>query len=721
MFGWLRRRLGRRPDPLDLEERLARCLEERSCLRLEGEEVFAQFAGSPSTDEARAHARNGRPGLAAEALLEHFHDRIRPIFFLHYSEPHLLRPRLEQHPADCRAILQGTEHLLSHRFAPLGVEPQTFNGALDWFSDFQGRSWGRSHVLNLRDQFAGRLPMPVVEMGPIEVTWEFNRHAHFVQMGRAYWLTGNERFTSEFIVQVVDWSKRNRALEGVNWLDPATVAARCTNWLLALHMFLGSDQLTPELLTRILSSLILHGAVLSWFVKTSEQPVLAAAAGLYILAFSMPELRLSQRWLEVAAPALARSAAWELGRDGLHRSGSVPQHRLATEWLLLPLALHLLNRTSPPAGLAEAATAALEALNHLRTPANLVADLGSSASTGFLGGQCGASEHTRRLLALGALTLRRGELRPTTTEMPGELHWWCGPGAAEQYAALRSYDPGSARRLFAEVGLGCARDQWEGKASWCLVRGASAPGILTGSRPLPPAQLESPPFHDDALSLCLVLDGEPFLVEPGLPLVWGPWSQMLARMACHSATRLPGEVEPLPHRALESGHPACRELRMEERAGGVLFSAARQVWPTPETAWSLHRDVLFLPARKTVIVRDRAEGQGEAPLETNLVLSPHLDILMRGDMGCLVRGKRLHARINPIFPSRFRYNQARGQTKPFGGWCWGENRRPQPTTRLRFFTRLPLPATIYLWINWDAREPAVPRPRDLDTLLDGRG
>jgi len=54
----------------------------------------------------------------------------------------------------------------------------------------------------------------------------------------------------------------------------------------------------------------------------------------------------------VAAPALARSAAWELGRDGLHRSGSVPHHRLATEWLLLPLALHLLNRTSPPAGLA---------------------------------------------------------------------------------------------------------------------------------------------------------------------------------------------------------------------------------------------------------------------------------------------------------------------------------------------------------------------------------
>lgn len=714
------RTLGPKSERLDLERRLERCFEERSSLRLEGEELYGQFLTSGvALDEARSQARKGRLDLAAEALQEHFHERIRPLFFLHYSEAPLLKPRLEEHPADCRALLHETEGLLAHRFTPLGVEPYTFTGTIDWFSDFQDRSWVCAHVADLRDQFAGRRPMPAVEMGSIEVTWEFNRHPHFVQLGRAYWLTGNERFASEFIVQVVDWSERNRALEGVNWLDPATVAARCTNWLLALHMFLGSEQLTPDLLARILSSLITHGAVLAHYVRESDN--LAAASGLYTLALSMPELRLSKRWLALAGPALARGAALELGRDGLHRSGSVARHRLATEWLLLPLALHLLNGSQPPAGLAEAAAAALEALSHLRSPSGLVAELGPSSSPGFLGALCGASEHTRRLLALGALTLRRGELRLGIPEMPGELYWWYGPKAAENFYNLRTFEPGTGRRLFAEVGIATARDRWEGRANWCVLRGTPSPSGYEDDRFLPPAEAEAGVWHDDFLSFVLTLEGEPVLIEPGMPRQH-PAGAGLKRLQCHSAARLPGEVEPLLNRSLPEGHPAGRDLRMEEWETGLHLSATRQVWaPGAPEPWAMRRDVLFQPARKTVILRDHVDGVGEGVVETNLLLAPHLDILMRGDMGCLVRGKRLHARINPLFPARFRYNQSRGETNPFAGWYHGETQKVQPTTRLRYFTRLTLPTSVYVWISWDPREPAVPRAKDIDLLFETRG
>lgn len=719
-MGRIQRSLGAKSERLDLERRLQRCFEERLSLRLEGDELYGQFGtASAALDDARAQARKGRLDLAAEALQEHFHDRIRPLFFLHYSEGPLLKPRLEEHPADCRALLQETDALLAHRFSPLGVEPVGFSGSIDWFSDFQNRSWVCAHVQDLRDQFAGRRPMPAVEMGSIEVTWEFNRHSHFVQLGRSYWLTGNERFASEFIVQVVDWSERNRALEGVNWLDPATVAARCTNWLLALHMFLGSEQLTPDLLARILSSLILHGAVLAQYVRESEN--LAAASGLYILALSMPELRLSKRWLGLAGPALARAAAAELGRDGLHRSGSVARHRLATEWLLLPLALHVLNDSPPPPGLAEAAAAALEALSHLRSPSGLVAELGPPASPGFLGALCGPSEHTRRLMALGALTLRRGELRLSIPELPGELYWWYGPRASDNFYNLRPLEPGTGRRLFSEVGIACARDRWEGRANWCVLRGTPSPSGFSEDRYLPPGEAESALTHDDHLGFLLTLEGEPVLIEPGMPRQHAAGA-LLSRQACHTATRLPGEVEPLASRSVPDGHPASRDLRMEEWDSGIHLSATRQIWtPGSQDPWALRRDVLFQPARKTVVIRDSILGDGEGMVEMNLLLAPHLDILMRGDMGCLIRGKRLHARINPLFPARFRYNQARGQQKPFAGWHHTETLKIQPTTRLRYFTRLPLPTSVYVWISWDPREPAVPRAKDFDLLFDSRG
>ncbi|MEW6279939.1 MAG: heparinase II/III family protein, partial [Candidatus Eremiobacterota bacterium] len=243
-------------------------------------------------------------------------------------------------------------------------------------------------------------------------------------------------------------------------------------------------------------------------------------------------------------------------------------------------------------------------------------------------------------------------------------------------------------------------DGWEPRSSWILLRGVPQAAPLW--------------THDDLLSLCLTLDGEPLLVEPGAPAIGGSTYQVFASIASHSALRIAGEREPL-RLSRETGP---HEVAAEPRKQGIYLGASRDVWCHPEIPLRLTREVLFQPERKRLTVRDRLEGTGEALLESNLLLAPHLDLLMRGDMGCLIRGKRLQARIHPVFPGRFKYALHKGRTQPFAGWLWSESSRAVPTQRLCYHCRLSLPACTYLWIGWEPGDTAAPRAEDMDRLFE---
>lgn len=689
----------------------------RQAFALEDGELF--FHLRPLTadlEAARGAARTEQFSRAAEAASDHFRDRIRPGFFLHHAASDLILPLVTEHRAECRESLRIAELALGHTFAPLGSEPFTFGSSIDWFSDFQGRSWVYGHVEDLRHQ----LHRPTVggqeELGPVEVTWEFNRHAHFVDMGRAYWMTGREPLVSEFIVQAVDWSERNPAMAGINWLDPETVAVRAVNWLLALHLFVKSPQLRGDALCRLLQALLVHGAVLANHLEEGDgRGELACASALLIVSLTLPELSSCGRWVDLATGSIGPAAAREMGRDGFHKSGASALHRQTLEWLLLPLALHRLNRSEPPRALLATADNAVDALLQVVPPNRLTPEFGASWANAFLGRHGGAVQHTRRLLALGAVALNRGDLRAVAGELPSELFWWLGPDAAQRYEALAPERPSQLSRNFSEAGFVAVRDGWATDATWCVLRGIPETAASQASSP-PPASLAE---HDDYLSLVLSLEGEPVIMEPGAPPLPGHVRDLFSVVSSHSAPRVGREREPLCSSRAEGGNLLCH-TSLDDNAHGTVLRASRPVWFMPDQPWTLTRDVLVFRGKKRVALRDRLDGSGEVHFESNLLLAPHLDVLMRGDMGCLLRGKKLQARIVPLFPGRFRYELRKGSFNPFGGWVWSDAGKPAPAHRLRYYARLQAPLTLYLWLVWDPNDTKVPRPEDLEKMFGRR-
>ena len=698
---------------ITLEKRVSGCRKEREPLILSDEDLLAQIrAASLDLEEAKRAARQGRMVVAQARLAEHLRERKKPVFYVHPINREKICSQLSDDEIPLRKTIRAAEESLQRTFCPLN-DRMTFPSAIDWFSDFRGKSWIFGAESDLRDVLKRPNEENNQELGPVEATWLFNSHGHFVAMARAYWLTGQESLVSEFVVQAIDWSERNPPLFGINWIDATCISTRLVNWILSLQLFLASPQLQDEVTNRLIKSILVHGAILAEMLTEpsearSSHELVAASSALCILSLTFPEFKVSERWYDLAVRELPKRAWETMGRDGFHLSGSTSAQRELLEWLLLPEILHRLNGIPAPKTLRDASETACETLTLVTPPDRISCDLGSTGGHSFLGQFVGATEHGRRLLALGAVACQRDDFRPGV-EMPAELWWWLGPKAHNYYQGLSiGMSGGPKTRAYAEAGIAVSRDHWERQANWVLLRGNPKSSILETSPP-PPASL---PLHDDTLHLSLCLNGESVFIEPGGPAFTHLIRPNFARINGHTAPRVGREREPLCLSRVSNRVEA--NLYQTKLAGtGTYLAAHRPVWLTPEKPWKLWREILFLPETKHMAIRDTLEGEGEVDYETNLLLSPHLDILMRGDMGCLIRGKSLQARLVPIFPSRFRYSLKRGETEPVSGWCH-RNDRAVPTYRLRYFSRLEAPFSTYLWLVWEPNDTKVPRTEDLD-------
>src|SRR5690606_34458304 len=124
------------------------------------------------------------------------------------------------------AILGGRYDLLGYRGVSAGSPP----------------NWHRDPIHDRTAPLAFWDSVPYLDpaCGDHKVTWEINRHQHFLALGRAHALTGDRRYYAEFVRQLTDWIAANPPLMGINWASMLELAFRCLSWMWALHFFAGA-------------------------------------------------------------------------------------------------------------------------------------------------------------------------------------------------------------------------------------------------------------------------------------------------------------------------------------------------------------------------------------------------------------------------------------------------------------------------------------------------
>src|SRR5215813_5632726 len=412
-------------------------------------------------------------------------------------------------PAERDAIIKTAEAALRGKFSLLGHAGLSFGdppySPIDWRLDpVSGKRAPVSHWSKLS-------PLNPLGGGDPKVVWELNRHAHFVTMGQAYWLTNDNLYAEGFRDQVSAWIDANPVGIGINWSSSLEVAFRSISWLWALSLCADSREVTPDFFARMLKSLIAHGRHIEKYLSYYFSPnthLTGEALGMFYLGLALPELNRAKGWLDLGLRIMLDQAPKQVLPDGVHFEQSSYYHRYTTDFYLHLFALTRVNDVMIDRGMKTMLRQKLESmLDHLMwitRPDGSSPLIGDDDGGRLIKLAPRAANDFRDTLAIGAAILKRGDWKYVAGKAPAEMLWLIGPEDVARYDRLRAASPHEITREFMSSGYFVMRDGWRRDSSLVLID-CGPHGATVGAGHA----------HSDALSIEFASRGVTWLVDPG--------------------------------------------------------------------------------------------------------------------------------------------------------------------------------------------------------------
>ncbi|MEE9293751.1 MAG: alginate lyase family protein [Phycisphaerae bacterium] len=140
---------------------------------------------------------------------------------------------------DWRAeAVAAAERIADHRLSFFDLSDQHLGVEINWNYEFKAAKatpMGVSAGIDYRDH---------ATTGDCKFVWEPNRHHHLVTLGRAYRLSGDERFARAAVEQLESWIRQCPYGVGMNWRSPLELGIRLINWVWTLELIRPSPALT---------------------------------------------------------------------------------------------------------------------------------------------------------------------------------------------------------------------------------------------------------------------------------------------------------------------------------------------------------------------------------------------------------------------------------------------------------------------------------------------
>ena len=557
--------------------------------------------------------RFASPELSAEKLLKHFRTRRPPNFFAAFADHAATRDELRRRWAESGAsVIARAERILEGQFDLLGLRDLDFGHPVDWHREpVSGKSSPRVHWSRIAEVDAS-------QTGDKKIVWELNRHQFFQTLGRAYWLTGDERFAQSFAAYITQWMKENPPAVGVNWISNLEVAFRSISWLWALHFFKESQHLTSEIFLRVLKFLYLHGRHLETYLSTYFSPnthLTGEALGLFYLGTLLPELKCAGRWRATGERILLERLARHVRPDGTYFEETSYYHRYTTDFYTHFLILLRANDQLVGSEVEEKLTTLLDHLMYITKPDGTTPIFGDDDGGRLVVLNESAPNDFRATLATGAALFGRGDYKHVARDASEETLWLLGAEGLRAFDALDAQPPAATSRAFPDGGYYVMRDNWTHRSNYLLVdcgpHGEATCGYAHA--------------HADALALVeLAAQGRTLLVDPG---TYAYTSSIEARdwfraTAAHNALTIDGESSSVP-----GGPFAWKQIAEVTTRAWVsrerfdFLEGEHNGYARLRASATHTRSVLFLKGDYW-IVRDRVETEGAHHYDLHFHFAP---------------------------------------------------------------------------------------------------
>jgi hypothetical protein len=419
-------------------------------------------------------------------------------FFFHSAEvPSLCALLKRQFASQANDIVVQAEKICRHQFDLLGYENLDYGCAIDWHCDVvHGKRgpripWFKVSYLDFE------------EVGDAKITWELNRHQHFVTLAKAYWLTGDDRYAHEILAQWAHWQKENPYPIGMNWASSLEVALRSLSWIWTFFLLRECPLFTADWRHRWQKALGLNGRHIATYLSTYFSPnthLLGEAEALFFIGTAFPGLRKAQTWREMAWKILLDGARTQVYEDGFYFEQSTYYHVYALDIFLHARILAGLAGVAIPRELDRTIERMLSALLLLGR-AGAAPSIGDDDGGRLFDGRRNARKHLLDPLATGAVLYRRGDFKFVVGAPIEETLWLLGPSGLAEFESLPSVEPSADSAALTNSGYYLMADA---DSLQQLVIDCGTLGSGNGGH-----------GHADALSVCLVRNGQSLLMDPG--------------------------------------------------------------------------------------------------------------------------------------------------------------------------------------------------------------
>ena len=128
-------------------------------------------------------------------------------------------------PGELDGLLALAEQIITkHTWPIMGLGDKSFGDPIDWLRDpVSDANWPLDYHADMN--------LNRGDGSDVRVLWELNRLPHLITLARAYAVTGDERFTTEYLQQLASWRSQNPYGYGPNWNCAMEVALRAINLL----------------------------------------------------------------------------------------------------------------------------------------------------------------------------------------------------------------------------------------------------------------------------------------------------------------------------------------------------------------------------------------------------------------------------------------------------------------------------------------------------------
>lgn len=598
-------------------------------------------------------------------------DVVRQAFRFHFSE------QFEYSVAQADARLANKFHFLGVNMElpepiPWNRNPQT------------GLDYPRKHHWEM-DTFNTDL------FGDVKYVWELNRHQFFIEVAKAYYLTGDEKYARRIWYWLENWMNDNPHKIGINNTSVLEHAVRIFSWVWSYYFTRESSIWTEYRREKLARHLMLQGEMIEKNLSHYYSPYnhligeIAALSFLGTIYGNCDKMRL---WREKYWRELERQIDKQFHEDGFTVEQASYYHHFTLGFYLMLALLRRQNGLSVSNKTWKILESAIEFPMYLTRPNGelpMIGDIDSARSIYFYSPQ--VMWDLRFFQSIGAVLFGRKDMKFVAGGPSEELLWLIGIEGLNAFENIKMKRPGQSSQAFHKSGYYIMRDHWEKNSNYLMFDcGKIAHGVFRDETP------SAAHGHADILSFELSLDGKPVIIDPGFHTYFGPldWHRYFRSTRGHNAIEVNRRGQAVHEGRLSWSNVSWRKLHHWLATPELDFvgGAIDHFSQLPDRVRH-QRYILFRKGLYFLIIDEVVGGQNGHPyqIESSFHFAP-------GDLAC--EGRTLIYNGGEIcqlsIPDTVAVHIEKGGEKPDQGWMGIGYGFKEPAPVMRLLAHQSLPA-----------------------------